>query len=151
MARAITPVLGVALLTVCVVALGVTVGTMVLAHDPPEPAQQVLVSAEVDAGTDEITLTLDRGGPLDVRDLSIVVEIDGEALDTQPTAGGSGLVGFPSGPLNPGTDPEWTRGESISFTIAETTNGPHPEPGSEVTVRLFSDDLPIATVEATAS
>lgn len=149
MARAISPVVGVALLTGCVVVLGVTVGTMVLAYEPTDPAPQALVSGEVDAADNEITLTLDRGDPLDMRELSFVIEIDGEPLDTQPTRSGAGIVGLPSGPLNFQADPEWERGESTSFVLADN-NPPHPDPGSTVTIRIFSDDLPVATVETTA-
>lgn len=151
MARAISPVIGVVLLTGCVVALGVTVGAMALAYEPAEPAPQTLVSATVDAETNGIVLTLDRGDPLDMQDLSFVIEIDGEALETQPTYGSqSGLSGYPKGPLHPDTDPTWTRGESTSFGIAKTTNNPHPEPESTVTIRIFSNDLPVAIVETTA-
>lgn len=151
MARAISPVIGVVLLIGCVVALGVTVGAMALAYEPPEPAPQVLISGEVTAETNEIKLTLDRGGPLDVRKLSLVIEIDGEPLETQPEPQNqTGLSYPPTGPFNQNTDSEWNRGEMTSFVIAKTTNSPHPEPGSEVTIRIFADDLPITTTEVTA-
>lgn len=154
MSRAISPAIGVVLLVACGVLLSATVGTMALAYEPSEPASVVTVSGEIDAEEDGITLTLDRGGPLDVRDLSLVVKIDGELLETQPTVPAysqSGFTGFPSGPFNAGTDSEWTRGESASLTIAKTTNGPHPDPGSSVVIRIYEDELPIATVETTAS
>ncbi|KYH25204.1 hypothetical protein HAPAU_27880 [Halalkalicoccus paucihalophilus] len=154
MARAISPVIGVVLLVACAVLLSATVGAMALAYEPSDPASAVVVSGAVDAEENGITLTLDRGGPLDVRDLSLVVEVDGEPLETQPAVPAysqSGFTGFPSGPFNAGTDPEWTRGESASLTIAKTTNGPHPDPGSSVVIRIYEDDLPIATVETTAS
>ncbi|MDL5363559.1 type IV pilin N-terminal domain-containing protein [Halalkalicoccus sp. NIPERK01] len=154
MARAISPVLGVVLLAACAVLLSATVGAMALAYEPAEPASTVLVIGAVDAGDNEVTLTLDRGGPLDVRRLTLVVEIDGEPLEKQPTVPAysqSGFTGFPSGPFNAGTDPEWNRGESASLTVAKTTNSPQPDPGSRVEIRIFEDDLPIATVETTAS
>lgn len=151
MSRAISPVIGVVLLIGCVVALGVTVGTMASAYEPADPAPQVLISGDVTAETNRIALTLDRGGPLDVRDLSLAIEVDGETLETQPEPQNrTGLSGFPSGPFHPNADPEWERGETTSFEIAKTTNSPHPQPGSEVTIRLFSNGLPIATVETTA-
>lgn len=153
MDRAISPVVGVALLTACVVALGAVVATMTLAYAPLEPASTVLVDAVVDAETNEIVLTLERGGPLDVRELSLLVEVDGEPLERQPTIPAysqTGFKGFPTGPFNAGTDPHWTTGRSASLTVAKTTNDPLPESGSTVTIRLFENDLPIATVEATA-
>lgn len=152
MDRAISPVVGVALLTACVVVLCVVVGTMALAYEPLEPASPVLVGATVDAETDRITLTLDRGGPLDVRELSLVVEVDGEPLERQPTVPAysqAGFKGFPTGPFNASADPTWERGRSASLQIAKT-NGPLPEPGSRVTIRLFENELPIAVVETTA-
>lgn len=151
MARAISPVIGVLLLIACTIGLSVAVGAMAFAYEPVQPASVVVIGGEVDAGADRITLVLERGGPLDMRELSIAVAIDGENLETQPNYGSQrGLSGYPDGALNPGTDPEWSQGESTSFVIAGTTNGPHPEPGSAVTVRLHEDGLPIATVETTA-
>ncbi|ADJ13768.1 type IV pilin [Halalkalicoccus jeotgali] len=153
MERAVSPVIGVVLLVACTVLLSATVGAMVLAYEPAEPASTVVVSGAVDADGNELTLILDRGGPLDTRELSVVVEVDGEPLETQPTVPAysqSGFTGFPSGPFNAGTDPEWNRGESASLTVAKTTNGPQPVPGSSVEVRIYENDLPVATVEATA-
>lgn len=152
MDRAISPVVGVALLAACVVVLGALVGTMVLAYELPEPASTVLIDATVDAETNEIALTLDRGGPVDVRELSVVIEVDGAPLEKQPPVPFVGASGFstPSGPFNAAADPRWERGERATITIARTTNGPLPERDSRVTIRLFEDGLPIATVETTA-
>jgi flagellin-like protein len=149
--RAISPVVGVALLVACVITLCTVVGTMVLAYEPLEPASPVLVGAAVDAETDEIRLTLERGGSLDVRELSLVVEVDGEPLAHQPPVPFVGATGFstPSGPFNAAADPQWERGETAVLPIAGT-NDPLPEPGSRVTIRLFETDLPIAVVETTA-
>lgn len=151
MDRAISPVVGVALLTACVVVLCVVVGTMALAYEPFESASPVLVGATVDAEADEITLTLERGGPLDVRELSLLVEVDGEPLAHQPPVPFVGATGFstPSGPFNAAADPHWERGESAVLPIAGT-NGPLPEPGSRLTIRLFENELPIAVIETSA-
>ncbi|WP_122087964.1 type IV pilin [Halalkalicoccus subterraneus] len=151
MARAISPVIGVVLLVACVVLLSATVGAMVLGYEPTQPAAAVAIDGEATADG-EITLTLDHGDSLDVRDLSLVVEVDGEPLEKQPTVPAysqSGFSGFPAGPFNAGTDSEWTRGESASLTIASTTNGPLPEAGSTVTVRVSENGIVIATVEMT--
>lgn len=153
MARAISPVIGIVLLTACAVLLSATVGVMALSYEPAEPASIVVIGGEVDAGTNEITLTLERGGPLDVHELSLVIEIEGEPLEEQPTVPAhsqTGFNGFPTGPFNAETDGEWQRGESASLTLAKTTNSPQPEPGSAVTIRVFENDHPIATVETTA-
>lgn len=152
MARAISPVIGVVLLIACVVLLSATVGAMVLGYDLSEPASPVVVTGE--ATTDgEITLTLDHGDSLDVEDLSLVIEVDGEPLEKQPAVPAysqSGFNGFPTGPFNAGTDSEWAHGESASLTIAKTTNGPLPETGSTVTVRVSENGIVIATVGMTA-
>jgi archaeal type IV pilus assembly protein PilA len=150
-ARALSPVVGVALLVACVALLCTVVGTMALAYEPLDPASRVVVGATVDAGSNEITLTLEHGGPLDVRELSLLVEIDGEALEKQPPVPFVGATGFstPSGPFNAAADPRWERGESAVLPIAGT-NDPLPEPGSKVTIRLFENELPIAVAETTA-
>lgn len=151
MDRAISPVVGVALLVACVVVLGAVVGAMALAYEPSEPASTVLIDATVDAETNEIALMLDRGGPVDVRELSVVIEVDGVPLAYQPPVPFVGADGFlaPSGPFNAAADPRWERGETAVLPIAGT-NDPHPEPGSAVTIRLFEDGLSIAVVETTA-
>lgn len=152
MNRAISPVIGIVLLAACTVLLSVTVGAMAFAYEPSKPASVVVISGEVDAPENEITLTLERGGPLDVHELSLVVEIDGETLEKQPPVPFVGSTGFstPSGPFNERADSNWSRGESGTIGIATTTNSPHPEPGSTVEIRIFENDLPIATVETTA-
>lgn len=151
MDRAISPVVSVVLLTACVVVLCGVVGTMVLAYEPLDPASRVVVGATVDAERNEITLTLERGGPLDVRTLTLVIEVDDEPLAHQPPVPFVGASGFstPSGPFNAAADPRWERGETAVLPIAGT-NGPLPEPGSRVTLRLFENELPIAVVETTA-
>lgn len=135
----------------CVVCLCAVIGTMALASEPLGPATPVLVDATVDAESNEIILTLERGGPLDVRELSLLVEIDGEALSHQPPVPFVGATGFsaPSGPFNAAADPYWNRGESAVLPIAGT-NDPLPEPGSRVTIQLFENELPIAVVETIA-
>lgn len=151
MNRAISPVVGVALVTACVVVLGALVGTMALAYEPLEPVSTVVIGATADAETNEIGLTLERGGPLDVRELSVVVEIDGVPLEKQPPVPFVGASGFstPSGPFNAAADPGWERGETAVLPIAGT-NDPLPQSGSTVTVRLFESELPIATADTTA-
>ncbi|MCH7660057.1 MAG: type IV pilin N-terminal domain-containing protein [Euryarchaeota archaeon] len=150
MNRAISPVIGIVLLAACTVLLSVTVGAMAFAYEPSKPASVVVISGEVDAPENEITLTLERGGPLDVHELSLVVLVDGTELETQPVPGSSsGLIGFPSGPFNTQSDSTWDTHESVGFTLA-SNNPPHPEPGSTVEIRIFENDLPIATVETTA-
>lgn len=154
MSRGISPVIGVVLLAACTVLLSVTVGAMAFAYEPSQPASLVVISGETDAEENEITLTLERGGPIDVRDLSLVIEVDDTELEKQPRVPAysqSGFSGFPSGPFNAGTGSDWERGESAGLTIAKTTNSPQPEPGSSVEIRIYENDLPIVTIETTAT
>lgn len=153
MDRAISPVIGVVLLIACTIGLSAAVGAMAMSYGPAGPASVVVIDGEVDAATNEITLTLERGGPLDVRELTLAIAVDGEPLEKQPTVPAysqSGFNGFPSGTFNAGTDDDWQRGQSTSLTIAKTTNGPLPDSGSSVTVDVYEDGLPIATAETTA-
>ncbi|MEM4781004.1 MAG: type IV pilin N-terminal domain-containing protein [Halalkalicoccus sp.] len=152
MARGISPVIGVVLLVACTVALSVTVGAMAYAYEPVEPASAVVVAGEADAERDRITLTLDGGGPLDVRDLTVLVEIDGTELETQPPVPFFGSSGFSYafGPFNPSAEPVWERGESAGFALA-STNDPVLESGSTVEIRIYENGLSIATVETTAA
>jgi FlaG/FlaF family flagellin (archaellin) len=150
--RGISPVIGVVLLAGCTILLSVTIGAMAFGYEPTEPVSVVVVSGEADATENEITLTLERGDPLDVQDISLVISVDGKALEKQPTVptyAQSGFDGFPTGPFNPSSEPTWNQGQSAGVTVA-STNDPLPEPGSTVEIRIFENDLPIATVETTA-
>lgn len=139
------PVAVVALASLAVCLAAVVVGaTAVSLPQQPEP-----VSVSLDASsTGRITLSLDAGGPLDVRRLGVRVSVDGHPLAAQPPVPFFAAAGFRSGPtgtFNRNADPQWTVGETASIRIAHT-NTPFPERGESVTVRLFVEKQELVVV-----
>lgn len=151
--RALAPALGVALLLACVVAVATVLGATVFAvSTPPDPAPRASFSATADASTDAIVLTHRAGDAVDVRTVTVVIEIDGAPLAYQPPVpffAAEGFVSGPTGPFNRASDPRWTPGETASVRLA-STNEPRLAPGSRVTIRLYVGDVPLAVVETTA-
>jgi len=145
--RAMAPI-AVVLLVAVTVLLGVSVGTAALETTTlSSPAPTATIG--LDATVDRIVLTHRGGDPIDVRDLRIVVAVNGESLMNQPPVPFFSAAGFrpgPTGPFNAATPDEWTVGTSASFRIAGT-NDPTPALGDRITVRLVVDDQPIATLD----
>lgn len=134
--RATSPVLGVVLLVAIAVAAGATVGAGLLTVGPPAPPPRAALSLSVDPAADRLALTHLGGDPLDVRELSLRVLVDGEPLSRQPPVpffAARGFRGGPTGPFNVAADPEWGPGETASLRLA-STNAPALVPGSTVTV-----------------
>lgn len=138
--RAVSPVVGVALVAVLAVLLSATVITAVPAlPDSPAPTAHLTLSA--DSTTDRIALTHRRGDPLDVTALTLTVRIDGTELSHQPPIPFFGAEGFqsgPTGPFNTASGPTWRAGETASLRLA-TTNEPQLESGSTVSVTLATE------------
>lgn len=114
---------------------------------PRTSAPQVALEASADAATGRVTLEHVSGPPLDVRRLTLRVEVDGEPLAHQPPVpfyAAEGYSGFPSGPFNPAADPAWSAGETASFRVAATTNEPPLTAGAELTVTVIRDDQLVA-------
>lgn len=102
MSRAVSPVVGVVLLTAVTVAASVAVGAAALSYAPPSPAPTVAVDATADPGG-RVVLVHRGGDPLVVADLRIRVTVDGEPLRFQPPVpfvGARGFRGAPTGPFN---------------------------------------------------
>lgn len=151
MSRAISPALGAVLLALITVALAgvltASVGTATLGQPQPDFVR-ISADAEPD-GT--ISLTHKHGHAIDVRQVTVVVSVEGEQLAQQPPVPFFSTAGFeagPTGPFNSAADPEWTVGEQASFTIADS-NTPAPRPGDEIKIELYEDGHPLA--EATTS
>lgn len=146
--RALAPV-GLALLVAVVVVIaGGVAGATVLGTDPlADPAPTASLSASV--ADDRVTLAHRGGDALDVRDLRLVVCVDGAELDRQPPVPFFSAHGFypgPTGPFNSAADPTWRAGETASFRVAGT-NAPTLASGARVEVDVYAGDHRIASLE----
>lgn len=152
MARAVTPVVAVCLLVALTVLGAAVVGVGVLALETPDETDRLVVSLDVDAGTDRIAMTHRGGDPVNVTTLRITVTVDGEALDRQPPVPfftASGFRAAPTGPFNRGADPLWRAGERGTVRLA-STNAPAIDPGDDVTVTISRNDAVVGRANARA-
>ena len=152
MTRASAPVVGIALLLAVTVAVSGAVAAGVFSVAPSDPPPQASLALSADADADRVALTHRGGDPLDVRELTVRVEVDGDPLARQPPVpffAAAGFRGGPTGPFNPAADQRWTPGETASFRVA-ATNDPELWPGATVAVTVYHDDRPVAELEATA-
>lgn len=150
--RASTAALGGIMLLGLVVVLAASLGIVLV--DVGETAGPTApVALDLVVTGDTFRFTHEHGEPLDVRTLTMTVEVDGEPLAEQPPIPFFSAAGFspgPTGPFNTAADPEWNVGETASFTVAGT-NAPEINPGSTISVRLHRDGMTVLTVETTAS
>lgn len=150
--RGLSPLVGtLALLaiTVCLVGVIAVAVTTWSLEAPPTAAFELTVDGDAAA----IVIEHVAGDPIDVRELSVTIAIDGTPLSSQPPVpfvGASGFDGAPTGPFNEASDPQWRAGERAGLTVA-TTNTPTIETGDSVTVRLAVDGHSIADLEAEAT
>lgn len=156
MARAISPVVGVVLLAAVTLLTASAVGFLAMdrtALPSGRPAAAPLVlSGSADAGTGRVELVHVSGPPVDVRRVRVRITVEGTPLRHQPPvpfAGAPGFRGAPSGPFNAAADPGWEVGERAGLRLAGT-NDPALSVGGAVTVELFRDDRPLASVSLTA-
>lgn len=151
-ARAISPVLGTVLLVLATVVVAGAVGVVALGTTVPASPQTVAIDVRIDAGAERLTFVHRGGDPLDVRELSIHVEIGGTPLAAQPPVPFFAADGFrsgPTGPFNSASDPRWTAGETASVRLAGT-NDPSLSPGARVVVKIYSGDATVTETSATA-
>jgi len=149
-ARASAPVVGVALLVLATVVAAGAVGAGLLATDPPDPPPRPALSLDADGR--QIAITHHGGDPLDVRKLTVRVEVDGTPLAHQPPVpffAARGFRGGPTGPFNSAADPLWTPGETASVRVA-ATNDPTPSAGARVTVAVYHEEQLLARLTAVA-
>lgn len=147
MERATSSVVGVALLVAITVVGAATVGLAVEStpNESPELASFELVA---DANTNSLSLTHQGGDPIDLTETTIHVEIDGQALETNPPVPFFAAAGFksgPSGPFNIASPDTWRPGETGRVQVA-STNNPQLSRGSTVTVQIVADGTEIAKV-----
>lgn len=136
--RALSPVLGTVLLVLVTVVLAGTIGVVALGTTLPTPPPNVALDVTVDGETNRLTFVHRGGETLDVRDLTIRIDIDGVALEFQPSVPFFSARGFrpgPTGPFNSAADPNWTTGETASLRLAGT-NSPELARGSRVSVQI---------------
>lgn len=148
--RAVSPVVGVALLAAVTVVASAAVGAAALSVAPPDSGSQTVLDATADeSGT--VALVHRGGDTLSVSTLRVRLSVDGTSLRHQPPVPFVGAVGFdgaPSGPFNAAADGAWTAGERAAVRVAET-NEPSLQPGRTVLVRVFEGENPVADVETT--
>ena len=153
MPRASVPAIGVVLLVGATVVLAVAVGATALGVAPAEPADRVALEVTADASSGRVALEHAAGPPLDVRDLSLRLEVDGEPLAHQPPVpffAARGFRGGPTGPFNPSADPTWTVGETASLRVA-STNDPPLAPGARLAVTVTREGRLLARVTTTVA
>lgn len=149
--RATASGVGVALLVLAAVGLSATVGAAVLTATPPSAPATAAFDLRVTDAT--LTVTHRGGDAVDVRDLRLVVAVDGDLLHHQPPVPFFAARGFrsgPTGPFNRASDPAWTAGETATLGVA-STNRPRIDPGDPVRVTLYVGDHRLAVLRATAS
>ena len=93
-----------------------------------------------------------RGGaPLDVRELTVRLYVDGTPVARQPPVpffSARGFVSGPTGPFNPAADPRWSPGETATLVVA-ATNDPVPASGDRLTVVVRRNGRTVARVSTT--
>jgi len=149
--RATAASVGVALLVLAVVGLSATVGAASLNVTPPGEPAAAAFDLRVTGAT--LAVTHRGGDAVDVRDLRVVVAVDGDRLRRQPPVPFFAARGFdsgPTGPFNRASDPAWTAGETATLTVAGT-NGPRIEVGDTVTVTLYESEYRLAVLRSVAS
>ncbi len=139
-------------LLVLTVTLGAFVATAVDADLTAGPPTTRL-SLDADAGTNRVMLVHRTGDTLDVHELSMRVEIEGEELAHQPPIpffAAEGFRGGPHGVFNRASNGLWTAGELASVQVA-STNTPELESGDLVRVTLRTDRGLVQQLSAQAS
>lgn len=152
MTRAVSAVVGVPLLVGVTVVLAAVVGVVALGFASPPSSEPVALSADVTTDG-RIEVTHRGGGSINLTEVSMFVEVDGESLDDQPPVPFFSATGFASGPtgaFNDAGETVLTAGERASLEVAETNDPPFTE-GAAVRIRFVSEGTQIAVVETTVT
>ncbi len=140
------------LLCALTVVTAATVGAAVWPALPDRPPVADF-DLDVDADANQLTLRHVGGESLTVEEVSLRVQVNGEPIAHQPPVPYFATDGFrsgPTGPLNVGADGPWRAGQSATIRLA-STNGPLPQAGDRVTVRVVTDRAVVADLAATAT
>lgn len=149
MTRAIAPVVSVTLLVGVTVVLAAAVAAALVGLPLPAPAEPVVLSVSATADDGRIVVTHEGGRPIDVRDVTVRIRVDGTPLAHQPPVPFFSATGFlpgPTGAFNTASDPVFEVSDRASLRVAGT-NSPPLEAGARLTVGFYRGDRPIAVVE----
>lgn len=149
--RGVSTVVGIVVLVAITVVLAGVFGAMVLSRSPETATPQAAFALTTDSTTQTITLTHQSGTALDPETLRLQIAVDGEPITHQPPVpffAATGFMGGPTGPFNSAYDGNWTAGQSASLRLASTNT--QFQPGTAVTVRLYTDDQLVASLDARA-
>lgn len=149
--RAVATAVGAVALLAVAVCLAAVTGAVALAA-VSERGTPPAAALSLTADGDRVELTHRGGDTLDVRDLRLRVAVNGTPLSNQPPVPFFAAPGFrsgPAGPFNAAADPRWSTGETATFRVAGT-NSPAVVTGARVTVRVYADGRPVASLSATA-
>ncbi|WP_267641074.1 type IV pilin [Haloarchaeobius amylolyticus] len=150
-ARAVSPVVGTALLLAVTLVLA-SVVVVGVSETPPAESPRASFTATADADTGRISVTHTGGESVDVDAIRVVVTVNGTELRHQPPVpffSASGFAPGPTGPFNTATDQTWTAGESASLRVAGT-NHPALAADSRVVVTVYSGELVVGRVATVA-
>ena len=151
MERGTSPVIGIVLLVAITVIAATTVG-LAVSTTPPSPTPTATFDLSVDASSQQISITHERGDSIDLSEIDLQIKIEGENLEHQPPVPFFAATGFESGPtgvFNTASSDQWQVGQTASITVA-ATNDPQIESGDTVTVLLLTEQGVIAEVKTTA-
>jgi FlaG/FlaF family flagellin (archaellin) len=141
---------GVPLLVGVTVVLAAVVGVMALGFTLPGASEPVALSADATADG-RIEVTHRSGAPINVTEISVRIEVDGEPLDHQPPVPFFSAIGFASGPtgaFNDAGDTVLEAGERAGLEVA-STNDPALTGGATVHIRFVREETQVAVVETT--
>lgn len=136
------------------VLLAATAGAAVLSSATVggDPVSYATLTCSATAGTDRIACVHTGGDRLDVRAVTVEIEVAGTPLTHQPPVpffAARGFHGGPSGLFNSAADPHWSAGETAAVRLA-STNHPGLTLGDRVVVRVTRDGSVIAEATTTA-
>ena len=140
MSRALSPVIGVLVLTALTVVLAASVGAVV-ATEPVDPAPVADLRVSVDAGADQLTVRHAGGDAIPTDILRVRLRVAGTPVTHQPPVPFFAARGFrsgPTGPFNPAAAGPWTAGETATLRLA-STNSPGIDAGDPVHVTVATD------------
>lgn len=147
MTRAVTPAVGLPLLVGITVFLSASLGVVAFDVSLPDQNQPIVIAVTATATDGRITVAHESGPPIDVREISVRVEIEGTPLTYQPPVpffAAKGFHGGPTGPFNSAAGPRFGAGETASFRVA-ATNSPSMTEGDSLTVRMSRGEIRIAS------